>query len=497
MFIRDIARRPAQKPIAASGRSTRVSQASRSANAKRKTIHESLLQLQREHGNQFVAQVLQRDAKGTGDFDDAGQLDHKAAGRIASDDKAVGQATIQRALTPAETLENLKSAKFAGNPQLESAFDNAPVLRQGANGDGVKLVQEGLVADGFAMPISTKPDGQMDGDFGGETAGVVSAFQKKHSLSRDGRVGRDTMRRLDELAGAAPAPPGPAPAPPGPAPAPPAPPPAVALTVSIGKVRAPSTPAAMAADRIPPRVDTAVNVAIAGFALPMLPVTLSVDGAGGGNGTATLNGAATVDLTSDAAVQVRGGNQTDKGSGGKLRLIAKRGTTQLAVSNFFSVSSIPQNYSDTFVRLVTGAARGIVVQDGWESDSKTFTDLDETEISERVEHKSSTGSLAGFASGNSGYEPGNVLTTDTHSTSVASLTGVGHVFTHQTCMFKDHRAGAVDIPMTASGFHLTRDVVAAPGVPIVITTSKVGAAATAKGIASGAGTANVVKPQNV
>ena len=104
MFTRDIARRPAPKPIAASVRATSAAQASRSARTKRKTLHESLLQLQREHGNRFVAQVLrQRDAKGTGNFDDAGELDHKAAGRIASDDKALGQATIQRALTPAET----------------------------------------------------------------------------------------------------------------------------------------------------------------------------------------------------------------------------------------------------------------------------------------------------------------------------------------------------------------------------------------------------------
>ena len=188
------------------------------------------------------------------------------------------------------------------------------------------------------------------------------------------------------------------------------------------------------------------------------------------------------------------------GAGGvaALLIVAKQGTgPQVAASTVFSVSSTPQNYSDTFVRLITGLARGIVVQDGWQSDSNTFTDLDETEISERVEHKSSTGSLAGFASGNSGYEPGNVLTTDTHSTSVASLTGVGHVFTHQTCMFKDHRTGATDIPMTASGFHLTRDAVVPAAGPTVITTSKVGAAATAKRITSGAGTANVVKPQNV
>jgi peptidoglycan hydrolase-like protein with peptidoglycan-binding domain len=427
--------------------------------------------------------------------DDVGSLDEKRPRSPVSDAKPPGSISVHRA-SPADTAEHLKSAKYAGNPQLESAFHNAPVLRQGITGDGVRLVQEGLVADGFAMPISTKPDGQMDGDFGGETASAVTKFQSKHALSPDSRVGHDTMGKLDDLAGGTgPTPPGPGPVPPSP------PPPVVPLTVTIGKVRAPSTPAAMAADRVPPRVDTAVNVTVSGVSLPMAPVTLSVDGAGGSNGTATLNGAATIDLTANAVVQVRGGTQTAPGNGGKLRLLARQGTgPQLAASNPFTVSSIPQNYSDTFVSLVTGPARGIVVQDGWESDSGIFTDLDETEISERVEHKSSSGSLAGFASGNSGYQAGNVLTTDTHSTSTSSLTGNGNVFTHQTCMFKDHRTGAADIPMTASGFHLTRNVVAPvppAGGPITITTSKVGGAATANGISSGAGTANVVKTQNV
>ena len=37
-----------------------------------------------------------------------------------------------------------------------------------AGGDAVRKVQDGLVADGFLMPISTTPEGQMDGIFGDE-----------------------------------------------------------------------------------------------------------------------------------------------------------------------------------------------------------------------------------------------------------------------------------------------------------------------------------------
>jgi hypothetical protein len=234
----------------------------------------------------------------------------------------------------------------------------------------------------------------------------------------------------------------------------------------------------------------------------MAPVTLSIEGASGTNGTVTIDGGATADVTSDTTVQLRGGTQTAVGSAGNLHLVADMGTgpgARLATSNAFSVSAIPQNYSDTFVSVLTGNRRGIVVQDGWESDSGTFADLDKTEQSERVEHKSSSGSLAGFASNNSGYLPGDVLTTDTHSVGTARLTGTGDAFTHQTTMFKDNRTGAVDIPMTNSGFHLTRTVFRT--FPIIgklqITTSKQGGAADARGIPSAAGSANVTKTQDV
>jgi hypothetical protein len=69
-------------------------------------------------------------------------------------------------------------------------------------------------------------------------------------------------------------------------------------------------------DRIPPRVDTPVDVTIAGLAVPMRDVTLSIAGAGGGNGTATINGAATADLGASATVNLRGVVQTTPGKAG-------------------------------------------------------------------------------------------------------------------------------------------------------------------------------------
>lgn len=92
--------------------------------------------------------------------------------------------------------ENLRSERFAGNPRLEAAYDNAPPMRKGEVGEAVALVQETLVDDGFDMPISTKENGEMDGIFGSETFRTVWAFQEKHDLDSDGVVGHDT---LDEM----------------------------------------------------------------------------------------------------------------------------------------------------------------------------------------------------------------------------------------------------------------------------------------------------------
>lgn len=273
-----------------------------------------------------------------------------------------------------------------------------------------------------------------------------------------------------------------------PAPAPAAP----ATTVTFpSHIRAASSPAAMA-DRIPPRVDTAVAVAITGSG----PVEISVQGSGGGNGSLTLNGAATANLAASGNINLRGIDQTDVGKGGNLKLVAKLAGTKLAESAGFSVSSIPQNYTDTFVSLMTGASRGFVVQDGWSSDSGTFADLDQTEISELVEYGVGTGCFAGAVGNNSGYLPGNQLTKDTHSRAVASLTSAGKLTANQVCEFNDKRSSSTDIPMTRSGYLLTREN-KAKGTGFEITTSKNGASATAKGVSSAAGAGSITKTQAV
>ncbi|MGH4012941.1 MAG: peptidoglycan-binding protein [Pseudonocardiaceae bacterium] len=111
-------------------------------------------------------------------------------------------AVVQRApLTDVEKAENLKSSRYSGDATLEAAYDNSPPLMAGGGRrEAVAKLQQGLVDDGFAMPISFKSGGP-DGIFGKETKSTVKAFQAKHGLTEDGIVGRQTLGKLDELAG--------------------------------------------------------------------------------------------------------------------------------------------------------------------------------------------------------------------------------------------------------------------------------------------------------
>ena len=294
------------------------------------------------------------------------------------------------------------------------------------------------------------------------------------------------------------------PAAPGPTPTPTPTPalPATPLTVSFTRIQASTSPASMP-DRIPPRVDTTVGVGIVGFSIPMRPITLSIDGAGGGNGDATINGAAAVDVTSTTTVALRGTTQTSVGNAGNLRLVAHQGGTRLAASNGFSISSIPQNMNITFASLVTGASRGFVVRHTWESDSGVVNDLNQTDVSERYETDSESGSLAGLTWRTSGYlGTGTTNLIDTHS--VPAVSSPGFVIKKQTEMFKDHRTRAVDIPMTNSGYEVGHFILPIPGTGVLgffadyeATTMKFGFATTAHGIRSNAGRGFIRRVQRV
>jgi hypothetical protein len=282
------------------------------------------------------------------------------------------------------------------------------------------------------------------------------------------------------------------------------------VNVSVPQhIRAASTPADMKADRIPPRVDTAITVTVT----PDLTgtgqvVTLSITGQSADNGTVTINGDPTVNVVKTGPVNLRGTAQTKAtagdggGNAGKLVLLAQVRGADAAKSDGFSVSAVPQNWKVTFDELITGGGRlGIRVINSWESDSGDLSDLDQVERSEVVEYLAGTGVFKPVKSGeNSGYKSatsGEI--TDSHSTPVALLKGpggVGKIVANQTFKFKDKRTGVKDIPATNSGFTITRDLFMMNG-KLMLTTTKEGADVTAKGIASKAGTGSVSKTQEV
>lgn len=177
--------------------------------------------------------------------------------------------------------------------------------------------------------------------------------------------------------------------------------PAVAISPNI---RGADTPTG-APDRIPPRVDTDANVTISGLSIPMRDITLSIEGARGGNGTATINGNATVDLWNGATtVKLKGVTQTDVGKAGGLKLVAHHGGTKLASSSAFSVAAYPKAVGFKFNTVLSpyyhrgkkywGAKYDVT----FKPDSGTPGDCDKTKISENVIKVSGEGFWTGATS---------------------------------------------------------------------------------------------------
>ncbi len=265
------------------------------------------------------------------------------------------------------------------------------------------------------------------------------------------------------------------------------------VNVVFPAIRRPNTPAGMP-DRIPPRVDTPINVQLEpNLGSSGQQVTLAILNGSATNGTVTINGNATENITTTGNVNLRGGTQTAAtaapggGNAGNLRVVARVRTQDTARSNGFSVAAIPENWTQTFNSLVTGASRGIRVNDSWVSDSGVISDLDAVDISEEVDVASETGVFVGLGGGTtSSYLAATSFTVDTHGTPVSRITGTGFQRLDQTSKFRDRRTGVTDIPMTNTGYNIDRDAVSGTGV-VTFTTSKGGAAVTANGVASGAG----------
>jgi len=277
------------------------------------------------------------------------------------------------------------------------------------------------------------------------------------------------------------------------------------VTVTIPPdIRADSTPKEMKKNRIPPRVNTSVDVHLKGTLDPSMPVNLSIDGQGGGNGEATIDGKATRDLTSSGTttLHLKGKTQTEPKQDSQLRLVATQNGKQLASSRGFSVSAIPQNMSFSFDNLAKGDFRGIHITYDMLPDSGVRGDLDKAGGAERVEYPTKKPEALKHC-----YSTLSKTMKDEHKLRTSSLTSRMTIPAKQTFMFKDERTNSEGIPMKNSGF-LIKHIVKTkkPGPGLEITTSKEGAAEKAQDrdtvcksgpIQSDSGTGSESKTQDV
>jgi hypothetical protein len=120
----------------------------------------------------------------------------------------------------------LTSSILAGSPRLDQAAAGGPSVKPGLPADdvdAVQRIQRALVTLGQPLPISfpNGPANDPDGIFGDETYRAVLTFQKKVFPSEpeqwDGRVGKNTLAKMDGLLPKGATPPAP-PGPPGPSP---------------------------------------------------------------------------------------------------------------------------------------------------------------------------------------------------------------------------------------------------------------------------------------
>jgi hypothetical protein len=289
-----------------------------------------------------------------------------------------------------------------------------------------------------------------------------------------------------------------APAPDAGAPAPDAGAPAAVTAVAFGTINSATTPAGMIS-RIPPRIDQPISVAITGAG----NVDISVDGASGANGTATLDGAATKTLAASGTVNLRGATQTTAGNAGNLRLVAKVGGTAMGTSNAFTICAIPTTVTASLAGLITGTERGIKVTLSNDSDSGQVSDLDQVQMSEKVQYLNGAGCFAGITRGNnSGFLPANNAPhgVDSHGMPVSLITGAGSLDARQVFVFNDARSGANNVSVKNSGFNIHREVTATvtdAGTNLSITTSKAGMATTVAGSAAQSGSGSGTGTQAV
>ncbi len=89
---------------------------------------------------------------------------------------------------------DLVAPRFSRVVELEAAFDDERLIRQGNRGNYVRLIQQSLLDMGYTLP-----EAGVDGIFGPETKAAVERFQTDAgAVDIDGIVGPETMGLLDQ-----------------------------------------------------------------------------------------------------------------------------------------------------------------------------------------------------------------------------------------------------------------------------------------------------------
>lgn len=117
-------------------------------------------------------------------------LAHELTHVVQQGHAGIGENRVQRRMGDGH---DLTATRFAGNAVLEAVYDDERLLQRGSAGTAVRLVQESLLAQGYALPLFGA-----DGDFGAETEAAVRQFQMNSGAEKlDGIIGPETMTLLN------------------------------------------------------------------------------------------------------------------------------------------------------------------------------------------------------------------------------------------------------------------------------------------------------------
>lgn len=150
-------------------------------------------------------------------------------------------------------------------------------------------------------------------------------------------------------------------------------------------IRNVDTPASMP-DRIPPKVNTPVNITVTPNLAGGQSVTLVINGQSADNGSVTIDGAATKNVTTKGVVNLSGTAQTAPGGhAGNLILAVRVHGQDTVQSQGFSVSAIPVKFEEEFPAAGNLPYPGwIMANYKWQSDSGDPRDLDQVWVGEVV-----------------------------------------------------------------------------------------------------------------